>query len=132
MADFIGAWKASLTRALVVRKTPRPVLSGGFVSQVLQEVGLMPSKKDNYFLPMDFTSYWKVEDPEAKKKHYDLTEGKGSLALEKVQLVVFGIWVVTGGRVCSPLPLPLRVTNNWSLHLQHSARKPKQIAGTPT
>jgi len=51
---FMDAWLASCKRTIVAQKTPRPILSAGFVSEAYQQVNLLPTGFDHYYLPMDF------------------------------------------------------------------------------
>lgn len=53
-AEFFTQWKASLERTLPLRRIPREILSGAFVSQALQQIGVLPQSSDAYYLPMDF------------------------------------------------------------------------------
>jgi len=41
-ADFMAHWRASLERSLPLRRIPREILSGAFVTQALQHMGLLP------------------------------------------------------------------------------------------
>ena len=75
--------KASLERTVVARKTPHQVLSGAFVSQALQEMGVLPKGKDSYFLPMDFAEVSKKKGTAAGKSV------KCAAQISKAWLMVF-------------------------------------------
>jgi len=51
-AAFVADFESSLTKALMAKKDTLPCLSGAFVSQALQEMGLM--ERGNYFAAGEF------------------------------------------------------------------------------
>jgi hypothetical protein len=50
-ADFMSHWRASLERSLPLRRIPREILSGAFVTQALQHMGLLPPPPPPVSLP---------------------------------------------------------------------------------
>ena len=54
VSEFLAQWRASLERTSVLRRVPREILSGAFVSQALQAMGMLPQSDQHYFLPMHF------------------------------------------------------------------------------
>lgn len=54
VAEFMAQWRASLERTSVLRRVPREILSGAFVSAALQSMGMLPQSDQHYFLPMHF------------------------------------------------------------------------------
>lgn len=56
-AELTRCWRSSATRAVLANKRTAELLSGYFVSQALQQVGLLPRGTDaeKYFLPAQFS-----------------------------------------------------------------------------
>ena len=52
--NLISIYEASLERTLIARKIPSYILSGGFVSLVLQKLKVLPRKK-SFYLPHEFS-----------------------------------------------------------------------------
>lgn len=88
--EFMQQWRASLERTLPLRRIPREILSGAFVSQALQNIGILPQSSDAYYLPMEFAMLeapeglgWPQDDWSQKRKAEEAKKLQAALEEEQ-------------------------------------------------